>query len=52
MKTGPSFLDYEDEVQTSCTRQNGHTLQHEWWSEDGSIRLTWWDEFSFEPMEV
>lgn len=44
---GPSLIDDQtgDEHQISCNRQRGHTLQHEWWNDDGSVRVTWWDDY-------
>jgi len=45
---GPTFqTGATAEERTFCTRQRGHTLQHEWWNDDGSIRLTWWDGYVF-----
>ena len=49
MADGPHIwqVTYEDEVveETSCTRQRGHTQEHQWFSDDGSVRVTWYDEW-------
>lgn len=47
MADGPNFLldDDGNVEETSCTRQQGHTMEHQWWSDDGSVRVTWFDNW-------
>ena len=48
MSDGPSVLFPDDELaDTSCQRQKGHTHEHRWFSDDGSVIIRWEDEWSF-----
>lgn len=53
MKEGPTVLFPDDELaDTTCTRQKGHSHQHQWWSDDGTVVIRWEDEWSFAPLNV
>ena len=48
MHSGPSILFPDDEyVCVSCERHKGHTHEHRWFSDDGSVVIRWEDEWSF-----
>lgn len=49
MEPGPMFYDGDDTIETSCRRQEGHTQEHEWWNDEGDIRLTWREGWHFAP---
>jgi len=34
-------------VDVSCTKQKGHTGQHHWWSDDGTVEIRWENDWSF-----
>lgn len=52
MREGPTVLFSDDELaDTSCTRQRGHSHEHQWWSDDGSVVIRWEDQWSFGPAE-
>lgn len=49
MADGPHLWQVSDEDEIfqkiSCTRQKGHSQEHQWFSDDGSVRVTWFDEW-------
>lgn len=48
MHNGPSVMFPDDELaDLSCTKQRGHTGQHHWWSDDGTVEVRWEDDWSF-----
>lgn len=52
MKEGPTVLFPDDELaDTTCAQQKGHSHEHQWWSDDGTVVIRWEDEWSFAEAE-
>lgn len=52
MAEGPSVLSPDDELaDTSCLRKKGHTHEHQWYSDDGSVLMRWDDDWSLDDAD-
>ena len=48
MAEGPTVMVDDDfALDTSCQRQKGHSHEHRFFSDDGSVLIRWDDEWSF-----
>lgn len=46
---GPDIMFPDDELVTiACERNQGHTQEHRWHSDDGSVVVRWEDEWSLD----
>ena len=51
MSEGPEVLYPDDELaETSCVKTADHEGAHDWWSDDGSVTISWVNDWSFEPI--